>query len=67
MTAVAPISVAVLILMDYIGIPSYPELWAILISGQVWCVVIEGSGTIASLQCFLDSMGICSRMVLYGR
>ena len=47
LTSIAPITVAVLVMADYISMPSYPWLWAILISGQVWCHAIEGSGAIA--------------------
>ena len=45
-TGMVPIACLALPQADYIYIPSYPWLWAILIVFQAWCVAIESSGPI---------------------
>ena len=45
-TGMVPIACLALLQADYIYIPSYPWLWAILIVFQAWCVAIQSSGPI---------------------
>ena len=47
-SAAAPATVAYLLMTDSISIPSYPWLWAILISYQACCFAIPGSGAITN-------------------
>ena len=47
MIAIVPITAFEFVYQGYISIPSYPWLWAILITWQVWCFVLQGSGSIA--------------------
>ena len=43
---IVSVTCVTLVLADYIYIPSYPWLWAILIVFQAWCFAIQSSGPI---------------------